>query len=74
VGRLSAVLETGEEAVFSVCVGRVAGGWLIGRLDIVLMTRGRSWAEAAVTKAVETKKAQNDRYEIFFKFFKTSSS
>jgi hypothetical protein len=72
-GRLSADLEIGvEEGVLSVCVGRVTGGWLMGWLEIVLMTRGRSWAEAA--KADDKSKAHSDRYEIFFKFFKTSSS
>jgi hypothetical protein len=49
----------------------VTGGWLVGRLDIVFTNPCRSWAAPAVTKTKLINNAQNDRYEIFFKFFKT---
>ena len=62
-----------EESVFVLPVlGCVAeGGWLTGWLETVLRTLWRSWAAPADTKPNITNIAHTDRYEIFFKFFKT---
>jgi len=73
VGRAAGVFEGVEELsdfVLSV-VTEGMGGWFIGRLETDLMTRCLSWAVPAETKTKPTNNTHDDRYEIFFKFFKT---
>ena len=61
-----------EERGFVLSVVDVAtGGWFVGRLEIVFTTRCLSWAAPVGAKTKLMNNAQNDRYEIFFKFFKT---
>ena len=72
-GRAEGTFEGIEEVsdfVLSVVVDGI-GGWFVGRLEIDFTIRCRSWAEPDETKTKPMKSAQNDRYEIFFKFFKT---
>jgi hypothetical protein len=73
VGRTEGAFEGIEEVRdFVLSVGAVGiGGWLIGRLEIDLTSLGLSWARPVTAKKEHTNSAQNDRYEIFFKFFKT---
>lgn len=47
------------------------GGWLVGRLVVVFTTLSLSWADASTVKPTKTKTAAANRYEIFFKLFKT---
>lgn len=73
LGRVVGAFEGIEEVsdfVLSVASAAV-GGWLMGRLEIDLVIRGLSCARPAVAKTKVNNSAQNDRYEIFFKFFKT---
>jgi hypothetical protein len=63
-------LEEVNGLVRSVCG---AAGWFSGLLDIGLTTRSLSWA-AADTVIINKNSGQTDRYEIFFKIFKTCSS
>jgi hypothetical protein len=75
VGRLEGALMGLEEVkglVLSV-LGCVAGA-LIGWLDTVLTTLSRSCARVAVAANNRENERQTDRYEIFFKKFKTYSS
>ena len=73
VGRIAGAFEGTEEVSDFVlsCVSAGLGGWLIGRLEIDLTIRGRSWDEPVEVKTKVTNTAQNKRYEIFFKLFKT---
>ena len=73
VGRAAGAFEgTEEESDFVLsCVSAGLGGWLIGRLEVDLIIRGRSWEEAVELKTKVTNSAQDKRYEIFFKLFKT---
>lgn len=61
-------LEDESDLVLSV---DVCGGWLVGWLEVVIMTLCRSWADTAELKPTLTKNANTDRYEILFKLFKT---
>lgn len=67
VGRWEIVLATVEEVFFV----SGAGGWLRGRLDTELTTRGLSWAEAASKKPKTVNATQTDRKRYLFKLFKT---
>lgn len=72
-GRVDGAFEGTEEVrdlVLSV-VTAAAGGWFVGRLEIDFTTRCLSWAAPVETKTKLINNAQNDRYEIFFKLFKT---
>ena len=72
-GRVVGAFEGTEEVkdfVLSV-VTAAAGGWFIGRLEIDFTTRCLSCAAPVETKTKLINNAQNDRYEIFFKLFKT---
>jgi hypothetical protein len=73
VGRAVGAFEgTEEESDFVLSVVSAGpGGWLIGRLEVDLTIRGRSCDEPVELKTKVTKSAQNKRYEIFFKLFKT---
>ena len=65
-----------EERVCTLFAGSwlIPGGWFSGWLDIDLTTLGRSWAEVVSTPAINIKSNSNaNRYEIFFKLFKTST-
>jgi hypothetical protein len=57
--------------VLSVC-GWV--GWFNGRLETGFTTRGLSWAAVVETVNMTANERQTDRYEIFFKKFKTYNS
>jgi len=46
--------------------GEVAGGWLIGRLEIVFVTSGRSWAKMFPPDPAATTNAAAARNAIFF--------
>jgi hypothetical protein len=73
-GRFAGAFEGIEEVsdfVLSVVVGRA--GWFVGRLETVFTTRCRSCAAPDGTKTKLINNAQNDRYEIFFKLFKTGT-
>jgi hypothetical protein len=73
-GRFAGAFEGVEEVsdfVLSVVVG--IGGWFVGWLETVFTTRCRSCAAPAGTKTKLINNAQNDRYEIFFKLFKTDT-
>jgi len=73
VGRIAGEFEGTEEVSDFVlsAVSAGLGGWLIGRLEVDLTIRGRSWDEPVEVKTNVTNSAQNKRYEIFFKLFKT---
>jgi hypothetical protein len=76
VGRAVGAFEGIEEVsdfVLSAASAAV-GGWFMGRLEIDLVTRGLSCAKPVEVKTNVINNAQNDRYEIFFKFFKTYNS
>ncbi len=68
VGRWETVLEV--EVVVLVVAG-AAGGWLMGRLETVVATRGRSWAAAGSTKPKMDRAMQADSIRFLFKFFTT---
>jgi len=57
VGRESA------EALICLCAG--AGGWLVGRLELVVMTLDLSWANESGTPMINKNAATADRYQIF---------
>ena len=72
-GREAADLRTFEEGVLSEAAVDLEadGGWLMGWLETIRATLGLSCAAAEDdTKPIKTN-AQTDRYEIFFKLFKT---
>jgi hypothetical protein len=72
-GRVTGAFEGVEETsdfVLSVVTG-VVKGWFVGLLAVVFTSRWRSWADAVEPKTKLMNNAINDRYEIFFKFFKT---
>ena len=73
IGRGAGAFDGTEEVSDFVlsCVSAGLGGWLIGRLEIDLIIRGRSCEKAVELKTKVTNSAQNKRYEIFFKLFKT---
>ncbi|HMJ08033.1 MAG TPA: hypothetical protein VK468_03450, partial [Pyrinomonadaceae bacterium] len=64
-------VEDERDLVLSVGVVLAEGGSLIGRLEIVFTILWRSCADPIETKPKLIKNAQTDRYEIFFKLFKT---
>ena len=71
-GRFEELFEGNEElSDFVLSVGDALGGWFVGRLEMDFTSRCRSWAVPVGTKTILINNAQNDRYEIFFKFFKT---
>jgi hypothetical protein len=75
IGRVAGAFEGIEEVkdlVLSVVTAAV-GGWFVGRLEIVFTIRCLSCAAPLETKTKLINNAQNDRYEIFFKFFKTDT-
>jgi hypothetical protein len=70
-GRAAGEFEGSEEVRdFVLSAAAMLSGWFVGRLDVDLTTLARSWAMPVETKLMVRNSAQNDRYEIFFKFFK----
>lgn len=69
VGRCETVFTGAEEGCLFSAAG--AGGWLVGRLEILFTTRGRSWAEMVLTMPNAHRATQSDRNKFFFKLFKT---
>ena len=71
-GREAADLRTFEEGVLSEAAVDLEadGGWLMGWLETIRATLGLSCAAAVDPRPIKTN-AQTDRYEIFFKLFKT---
>ncbi|PYT01838.1 MAG: hypothetical protein DMF63_03100 [Acidobacteria bacterium] len=73
VGRVVGAFTGSEEVsdfVLSI-VSAALGGWFRGLLEVDFTIRGLSWAEVAAAKTKLINSAQTDRYEIFFKLFKT---
>jgi len=48
--------------------GEDTGGWFTGRLDVVLMTRPRSWASVGLAKLTAKNTKQTASAKIFLKF------
>jgi hypothetical protein len=69
-GRLARLLREGrDEDGFGLSLG--GGGWLIGWLDMVFITLGRSCPDTIVTEPAKITLSKNDRYETFLKSIKT---
>jgi len=68
-GRLIGRDWTEVEVDLSVAAGD--GGWFTGRLEIVRTTRSLSCAEASIVKPAAKNTNAANRYQIFFKSFKT---
>jgi hypothetical protein len=69
-GRFSG-LELDEEVVTGCLPNAGLGGWLSGRLEMLLTTLSRSWADDSAASPATINNAMANRYQIFFKLFKT---